>query len=160
MTDEIDGWVPPDIDETQTIERLGDEGYKMVCQSFDGYIHDIYRSQFLIKAACTAHALQTTTDATACAASTAQCIDTLPPVVEKQLSQIVVQAGCNDESVAPSRCRSPVSALLRCLRDLRGIVDSTGKELTCATFGSPLRENWWRLSTPKSCVALGTSCPP
>lgn len=152
-------WLPLDIDGTRMLERLGDDAYQTLCRSFDGYVHDIYRSKLLIKAACTAHALQTTTDAAACAASTEQCLDTLPPVVEEQLDRLVNQAGCGDVHVSTSKCRSPVSELIRCLRDLRGIVESTGQELTCAAFGSKLSPDWWRVSTPESCSALATSCP-
>lgn len=159
VTDERDAWIPTDIDETVTLERLGDEGYKLLCRSFDGYIRDIYRSQMLMKAACTAHALQTTTDAAECGARTEQCLATLPPVVEDQLDRIVAQVGCSDAFVATSKCGSPVSELIRCFHDLRGIVESTGQELTCAVFGSPLPEGWWRMATPPSCIELATSCP-
>lgn len=159
VVDEVEAWLPADLDVSQPLERLGDEGYKLLCRSFDGHIHDIYRSQLLIKAACTAHALETTADAADCAARTDECLDTLPPVVEQQLDQIVAQAGCTDALATTTTCRSPVSELIQCLRDLRGIVESTGQELTCAAFGSPLPEDWWHFSTPLSCVALATSCP-
>jgi hypothetical protein len=152
-------WLPLDLDATLALEHLGDDAYQTLCNSFDGYVHDIYRSKLLIKAACTAHALQTTSDATSCAARTEQCLDTLPPVVEDQLDRLVKQAGCGPAHVSTSKCRSPVSELIRCLRDLRGIVESTGQELTCAAFGSPLPADWWRVSTPDSCIALATSCP-
>jgi hypothetical protein len=157
--EQAEEWLPLDIDATQALDRIGDDAYQTLCNSFDGYVHDIYRSKLLIKAACTAHALQTTNDATSCAAETEQCLDTLPPVVEEQLGRLVKQAGCGPAHVSTAKCRSPVSELIRCLRDLRGIVDSTGKELTCAAFGSPLPADWWHVSTPESCVALATACP-
>jgi len=159
VTETQDEWMPLDIDPTQMLDRIGDDGFQTLCRSFDGYVHDIYRSKLLIKAACTAHGIQTTSNASECAASTKECLDTLPPVVEEQLDRIVQQVGCGNALESQSKCRSPVSELIHCLRDLRAIVDNTGKELTCAAFGSPLPGDWWRVSTPQSCIALATSCP-
>ncbi len=154
-----DVWIPLDIDPTLMLDRIGDDGFQTVCRSFDGFVHDIYRQRLLIKAACTAHALQSTSNAESCAVTTEQCLDTLPPVVEEQLDRIVQQVGCSNALESQSKCRSPVSELIHCLRDLRHIVDNTGKELTCAAFGSPLPPDWWRVSTPQSCIALATACP-
>ena len=50
-------WVPSDVDTDQTLDRLGDSGYARVCSAFEDYVRDQYRSNYLIKAACTADAL-------------------------------------------------------------------------------------------------------
>lgn len=159
VADQTEPWIPYDVDPTESIERLGDDGYKMLCRSFDGYVRDIYRSELLVKAACTAHALQTTANASECATATESCLGTMPPVVEEQLDRIVEQAGCSDAFLPQTKCRSPVHELLRCLKDLRAGVDHVGQTLTCAAFGSPPTGEWWHIETPQSCIALATSCP-
>src|SRR5690349_6188484 len=87
-------WVPDDIDEQQTLDRLGSAGYAKLCSAFSDYVHDQYRSNYLVKAACTAHSLQTTSDAIMCGDELNECLDTLPPVVDQQLDQILAQASC------------------------------------------------------------------
>src|SRR5204863_9093038 len=88
-------WLPNDIEESQTLDHLGAVGYQKLCAAFEDYVRDRYRSDHLIQAACIAHALQTTSDAAACGKAADMCLDTLPPVVEAQLQQILEQASCD-----------------------------------------------------------------
>jgi len=60
-------WVPPEIDETLTLASIGEAAHSLMCDAFSGYVHDVYGSQLLVKAACTAQALQTTANSTECA---------------------------------------------------------------------------------------------
>lgn len=153
-----DDWVPSEIDEQQTLDRLGSAGYAKLCSAFDDYVHDQYRSNYLIKAACTAHALQTTDNATACGAAVDACLDDLPAPVEAQLEQILAQADCTAVSASPGGCSSPVSALTGCLDALGSQLDQIQFSLTCAAFGSPVPADWWRIRPPAACTALAESC--
>jgi hypothetical protein len=151
-------WVPPDIDEQQTLDRLGSAGYAKLCSAFSDYVHDQYRSSYLVKAACTAHALQTTSDAVACGEELEACLSTLPPVVDQQLDSILAQASCSAAAIDPALCTSKVSALTACLDALGEQVDEIEMSLTCAAFGSPVPEDWWQIDEPAACTALRTGC--
>jgi hypothetical protein len=153
-----DDWVPPDIDEQQTLDRLGSAGYAKLCSAFADYVHDQYRSNYLVKAACTAHALKTTPDAVACGEELERCLDTLPPVVDQQLTSILAQASCSAAEIDPTMCSSKVSALTACLDALGNKVDEIEMSLTCAAFGSPVPETWWQIDEPAECAALRTGC--
>ncbi len=152
------GWVPADIDEQQTLDRLGAAGYTKLCSAFDDYVRDTYRSNRLVQAACTAHALQTTEDAAACGAAVDACLDDLPPVVEQQLDMILGQAGCSAIQVMQNGCASPISRLTTCLDDLGARVDQVQLSLTCAAVGSPVPQDWWQVTPPSSCTALTADC--
>ena len=151
-------WVPPDIDEQQTLDRLGSAGYAKLCSAFSDYVHDKYRSNYLVKAACTAHSLETTADAIACGEELDKCLDTLPPVVDQQLSSILAQASCTTAGIDPATCGSKVSALTACLDALGEKVDQLELSLTCAAFGSPVPDDWWRIPEPAECSALRAGC--
>jgi len=151
-------WVPSDIDEQATLEQIGSAGYARLCNAFDDYVHDTYRSQLLVKAACTAHALETTTDAAMCGEELDTCLDTLPPVVQQQLDQILAQASCTQVGIAPNGCSSKVSALKGCLDALGDLVDQVELSATCAAFGSPVPNDWWVIDEPAACAALRTGC--
>jgi len=151
-------WVPPDIDETLTLASIGEAAHSMMCDAFSGHVHDLYGSQLLVEAACTAHALQTTANSTECAQVVEQCLDTLPPPVEGQLQRILDQASCEATGVPESGCDSSVSELIDCLDELGGMLDQVELKVTCAAFGSPVPSDWWRISPPPSCVALATRC--
>jgi hypothetical protein len=153
-----DDWVPSDIDEQQTLDRLGSAGYAKLCNAFADYVHDQYRSNYLVKAACTAHALETTADAAACGEEVDRCLDTLPPVVEEQLDRILAQASCPAAAIDPTLCSSPVSALTACLDALGEQVDQVELSVTCAAFGSPVPAEWWRIEEPAACAALRQGC--
>jgi hypothetical protein len=153
-----DDWVPPDIDEAQTLDRLGTAGYQRLCVAFDDYVRDEYRSNRLIQAACTVHALDTTTDAIACGQAVDACLDDLPPVVESSLEMILDQAGCSAVAASPTGCASPVSALTECLDALGSQLDQIELSITCAAFGSPVPADWWRISPPSACTAIATGC--
>src|SRR5690349_20212720 len=86
-------WVPSEIDVHETLERVGDSAYQMLCSAFDGYIHDQYRSSLIVKAACTAHALLSD-HATECTAIADACLANLPSPVEQDVHAILAQAGC------------------------------------------------------------------
>lgn len=151
-------WVPSDIDEQATLDQIGSAGYAKLCGAFEDYVHDTYRSQLLVKAACTAHALQTTTDAVTCGAELDACLDTLPPVVDQQLEQILAQASCTRLGVDPNGCPSTVSAVKACLDALGDLVDQVQLSATCAAFGSPVPSDWWMISEPSACASLRTGC--
>jgi hypothetical protein len=153
-----DDWVPSDIDESQTLDRLGAAGYQRLCGAFDDYVRDQYRSSYLIQAACTAHALQTTADAVACGQAVDACLDDLPPAVESALDMILDQAGCSAAGVSATGCASPVSALTDCLDALGSQLDQIQFSLTCAAFGSPVPQDWWRISPPSACTAIASGC--
>ncbi len=150
--------MPDDIDEEQTLDRLGAAGYQRLCGAFDDFVRDQYRSSYLVQAACTAHALQTTQSATDCGAAVDACLDDLPAPVEAQLAQILAQADCSAVGVSTTGCSSPVSRLTDCLDALGTEVDKIQFSLTCAAVGSPVPENWWRISPPAECSALAESC--
>lgn len=151
-------WVPDDIDEQETIDKLGAAGYAKLCSSFDDYVRDMYRSNLLVRAACTAHALETTANATECGEAVDACLDDLPPVVESQLMSILAQASCPAVEIAQGGCSSPVSALTTCLDDLGAQLDTIKLSVTCAAFGSPVPPDWWQISPPSSCSALASGC--
>lgn len=151
-------WVPDDIDEQQTLDRLGEAGYQKLCSAFDDFVHDQYRSNYLIRAVCTAHALQTTENAVMCGEAVDACLDTLPAPVEAQLEQILAQADCSVVDAMVTGCSSPVSKLTGCLDELGTKVDQIQFSLTCAAFGSPVPPDWWKVSLPPACAALGESC--
>lgn len=151
-------WVPDDIDEQQTLDRLGSAGYAKLCSAFSDYVHDQYRSNYLVKAACTAHALQTTTDAVMCGETLDACLGTLPPVVDQQLNMILAQASCPAAGIDPATCGAKVSALTACLDALGEKVDQVMLSLTCAAFGSPVPANWWMIDEPAECAALRSGC--
>jgi len=153
-----DDWVPPDIDEQQTLDRLGSAGYAKLCSAFSDYVHDQYRSSYLVKAACTAHALETTTDAVACGEELEMCLDTLPPVVDQQLNSILAQASCSAVGIDPTTCSNKVLALKACLDAMGEKVDELELSLTCAAFGSPVPETWWMIDEPAECAALRSGC--
>ena len=64
--DPPDDWIPEDIDLDQTVDKLGAAGFAKVCNAFEDYVRDMYRSNRLIQLTCTAEALDTTANATAC----------------------------------------------------------------------------------------------
>ena len=156
-TSSSDDWVPDDIDENETLDRIGAAGYAKLCSSFEDYVRDMYRGDLLIRAACTAHALESTLDAVACGEAVDACLDDLPPAVESTLEQILDQASCPAD-VAQAGCQSKVSMLTTCLDDLGRKVDQIEFSLTCAAVGSPVPANWWRITPPSSCTSLGQEC--
>jgi len=149
--EERDSWIPPEIDEGEMVEGLGDVGHRLLCDAFDGYVHRTYRSVLLIQAACTAHALQTTKNATECAAVADACLEALPAPVEDQVERILAQARCGGVSHG---CGSMVSELITCLGDLGDSITNVKLTVTCAAFGSPIPSDWWRISPPTSCLEL------
>jgi hypothetical protein len=151
-------WVPDDIDEQQTLDRLGAAGYQKVCSAFDDFVRDQYRSNLLIRAVCTAHALQTTENAVMCGEAVDACLDDLPAPAEALLEQILAQADCSAVDAMVTGCSSPVSKLTGCLDELGTKVDQIKLSLTCAAFGSPVPPDWWKISLPPACMALAESC--
>jgi hypothetical protein len=156
--DDPQSWVPSDIDQQATLDAIGAAGYAKVCGAFSDYVHDTYRSQLLVKAACTAHALQTTTDAVTCGAELDACLDTLPPVVDQQLQQILAQASCAAIGLEPDGCPSTVTALKGCLDALGDLVEQVELSATCAAFGSPVPADWWMVGEPAACATLRNGC--
>ena len=153
-----DDWVPSDIDESATIDRLGAAGYGKLCSAFDDYVRDMYRTNILVRAACTAQALQSTETTAQCADSIDACVNDIPEVVETQLTMILAQAQCSAVGVMTDGCSSPVSALTTCLDDLGAQLDNIELQLTCAALGSTVPADWWRISPPSSCQALASGC--
>ena len=151
-------WLPSDIEESQTLDRLGAAGYQKLCDAFDDYVRDRYRSDRLVQAACIAEALQTTTDAVACGAAVDSCLDMLPPAVESQLEQILAQASCTTVAIEPSGCSSRVSQLKACLDALGAEVDRIMLSLTCAAVGSPVPADWWMIDPPEACTSIAAAC--
>lgn len=154
----VEEWVPDDIDTDQTVDRLGAAGFGKLCGAFDEYVRDMYRSNRLIQAACTAEALQTTANATECGAAVDACLNDLPPVVETQLDQILDQAGCPALGIEQAGCTSTVSALTGCLDALGAQLDTVELSLTCAAFGSPVPADWWMIEPPEECYAIVRGC--
>jgi hypothetical protein len=151
-------WVPDDIDEEATLDTVGAAGLGRVCSAFSDFVHDQYRSSYLVQAVCTAHGIRTTTDAIACADAIDECLDTLPPSVEAELDSILNQASCPTVGVTAEGCSSTVSELTSCLDELGSGLDTLQFTLTCAAAGQPVPSNWWQLVVPSSCQALQTSC--
>jgi hypothetical protein len=154
-----ESWVPQEVAVADTLEKIGHKAYSIMCNRFEDSIHDLYSSQLVVEAACTAHAIRTAPNATACAEVTAQCLDALPAPVEDELQSILEQAHCGSTGVSPLGCHSPVSELVACLGDLRDELDQLQQTVTCAAFGSPLRGDWWRIKPPASCLDLAQQCP-
>jgi hypothetical protein len=153
-------WIPQDVDVTEKVEDLGETAYSLLCDQFEGYVHELYSSQLLVKAACTAHAVRETTNTDECTRATDACLETLPPPVENELESILAQASCKRSEVSPDGCRAPVGELVACLEDLRGTVERVATSATCAAFGSKLDPGWWKIVQPESCIALATRCRP
>lgn len=153
-----DDWVPSDVDESETIDKLGDAGYGKVCSAFDDFVRDQYRTNLLVRAACTAQALRSTETTAECADSIDDCVNDIPAVVESQLEMILAQASCPAIGVMTAGCSSPVSALTTCLDDLGAQLDNVKLQLTCAALGSPVPADWYKISPPASCTALASGC--
>jgi hypothetical protein len=151
-------WVPDDIDEEATLDAIGAAGYGRVCAAFSDFVHDQYRSNYLVQAVCTAHGIRTSTDAGACAEAIDACLDTLPPSVESELDAILNQASCPTVGITPDGCSSTVSELTSCLDDLGGSLETLQFGLTCAAAGQPVPSDWWRIVIPSSCQSLQASC--
>ena len=151
-------WVPDDLEESQTLDRIGTAGYAKLCDAFEDYVRDRYRSDRLIQLACTANALQTTSDAVACGTAVDMCLDMLPPAVETQLQMILAQASCEHVAVTPGGCQSTVSQMKSCLDALGSQVDRIMLSLTCAAFGSPVPQDWWKIEPPAACDAIASQC--
>lgn len=156
---EHEAWVPHEIEIDETLERIGDTGYQMLCGAADGALHDAYRSQLIVKAACTAHALRVTDDATSCTTVANECLDKLPSPVEEDVQALLGQAGCDGVGVSETECKSPVFELIECLDDVRAALDHVASTVTCdVVHHESLPEDWWRISPPASCVNLVTGC--
>lgn len=153
-----DDWVPPEIDESETLDKLGAAGYGKVCSAFDDFVRDQYRTNLLVRAACTAQALHSTETTAECAESIDACVNDIPAVVETQLAMILAQASCAAAGVMTAGCSSPVSALTTCLDDLGAELDNIKLQLTCAALGTTVPEGWYRISPPASCTALASGC--
>jgi hypothetical protein len=153
-----DDWVPSDVDESETIDKLGAAGYAKVCSAFDDFVRDMYRTNVLVRAACTAQALQSTETTTECADYIDDCVNDIPAVVETQLQAILAQADCTAVGVMTDGCSSPVSALTTCLDDLGAQLDNVKLQLTCAALGSTVPPDWWKIMAPSSCTALASGC--
>jgi hypothetical protein len=151
-------WVPSDIDEQQTLDTIGSAGYSRLCSAFEDYVHDQYRSSYLVRAACTAHAIDTTTDAVACGEALDDCLDTLPPAVDSQLDSILAQASCSRVSITPTGCSAKVSQVKACLDALGDQLDEIELAATCAAVGSPVPSDWWMIDTPSACTSLSADC--
>ncbi len=160
MTDPTESWLPQDVDVTDTLEHAGDKAYSMLCDQFSSHVHGLYSSQLLVRAACTAHALNSTANAIECEQATASCLETLPQPVESQLESILAQASCERAGVSRSGCPSPVSELVACLDELRHQLDKLEMTATCTAFGARVPADWWRIVQPSSCVELATRCRP
>jgi hypothetical protein len=153
-------WLPDDIDRDATLDAIGDAGLGQVCSAFSDFVHDQYRSSYLVQAVCTAHAIRTTTDAIACADAVDACLDELPPAVDAELDAILDQASCPALGVEAEGCPSRVSMLKTCLDDLGASIERLQFTLTCAAAGQPVPENWSELVIPASCMALQDGCSP
>ena len=156
---DVEEWVPSEVEIHDTLEHVGDSAYQMLCGAFDGYIHDKYRSSLVVKAACTAHALRSTDNATDCTAVADDCLARLPSPVEEDVDAILAQAGCDGLGVARSGCSSPISDLVACLGDLKAALDHVALSFTCeAALDGSVPLDWWRVAPPSSCVDLVTRC--
>lgn len=153
-----DDWVPSDVDESETIDKLGAAGYAKVCSAFDEFVREQYRTNLLVRAACTAQALRSTETTAECADSIAACVNDIPQVVETQLAMILAQASCLAVGVMTAGCSSPISALTTCLDELGAQLDDIKLQLTCAALGSPVPDDWYRITPPASCTALASGC--
>lgn len=153
-------WVPQDIDVEETVDHLGDKAYSLMCDQFESYVHELYSSQLLVKAACTAHAVREARDTDECTRVTDACLETLPKPVENELESILAQASCKRSEVSPKDCDAPVWELVSCLEDLRSTLERVTTSATCAAFGSKLEPGWWKIVQPQSCIDLATRCRP
>ncbi len=156
--DPPDDWLPSDIDVDTTVDKLGAAGFAKLCGAFEDYVRDMFRSNRLIQLACTADALETTTDAVACGDSVNACINMVPPAVESQLEQILDQAGCTALDITQTGCQSKVSALKSCLDALSEQLARIELQATCAAIGSPVPEDWWMIDPPAACMEISDDC--
>ena len=158
VSDVATSWVPQDIDVEEKLESVGHTTYGLLCDQFSSYVHELYSSQLLVRAACTVHALRTTANTNECTEATDRCLETLPTPVEQELESILAQASCDTSGVLPSGCDAPVAELVECLGELRDEVERIQMSATCAVFGSPVADDWWRIAQPNSCIELATKC--
>lgn len=157
--DKAEEWVPSEVEVSATLDRIDDPAYQTLCWAFDAFIHDKFRSSLIVKAACTAHALSSTGNATECTAVADACLAKLPSPVEEDVQAILAHAGCAGLGVSRNGCRSPVSELIACLGDVKAALDHTALSVTCgAAFDRSVPHEWWRISPPSSCVDLVTRC--
>lgn len=156
--DSSENWVPSDIDTSTTVERLGTAGYSKLCGAFADHIRDMYRTDKLVLAACTAKAMQSTSDATSCGDYVDRCVNAVPPEVESLISQALAEAGCQALDIDPATCGVSVSTLTNCLDAFSAELDRAQYSLTCAAFGSPVPSNWYKISSPSACTSLLSQC--
>jgi hypothetical protein len=158
-TTDPEAWVAASVDVKEKIADVGESGYQLLCSAFDGYIHDAFRSSLIVKAACTTHALRSTSDATTCTAIADECLDKLPSPVEEDVQAILAQVGCTGLGVSPTGCSSPISELIACLGDTKAALDHVALSFTCeAVLDGTVSPDWWRISPPQSCADLVTRC--
>lgn len=153
------GWLPADIQRSETLSALGASGYARLCSAFEDYVRDEYRSSYLIQAVCVAYGIQTTSSAQACGDTASVCVNTLPPPAESTLNAILRQASCDTIAVEPAGCAATVAELTACLDALSDKVENIKLTATCAVAGEPLADTWWRLSLPAQCQAIRSRCP-
>jgi hypothetical protein len=151
-------WVPEHIDLDATVATIGDAAYGELCNAFENYVRETYASNHLIQLVCTADAIETTSDAVACANQADACLDTLPAPVEAELQMILDQAGCNALAINQNACVAKVKELKACLDALGDEVGTLELGLTCAAFGEPVPDDWWMIPPPDECTTNTTEC--
>lgn len=108
---------------------------------------------------CLAHAVQTASDAVSCGETVTACTETLPPVAESVLNQILAQGNCSFIEVEPTGCQATVAQLGACLDAVEQRISSVKFGLTCAAVGETVPQDWWKIPTPPECAAIKALCP-
>jgi hypothetical protein len=147
-------WLPDDLEREATLDTIGDAGYAKLCGAFEDYVLDMYRTSYLVQAACTAIAVENTADAAACGESVQACLDNPPAEATALVDMILAQAGCATVDVEPTGCSATVRQVESCLDALGAEVDQVEFTLTCAAAGQSLDDSWWQIDRPSSCSSL------
>lgn len=151
-------WVPADVDTSTTVDRLGAAGYSKLCSAFADHVRDTYRSDLLVRAACTAYALDSTTDAVMCGEVAQACTNNVPAPVETLIGRALSEAGCSTLAVEPATCAVSVSTFTACLDAMGDQVGEAQYSLACTGFGSPVPPDWYALELPSACKAIIDQC--
>lgn len=157
---DLNEWVPDNISLDATLDQIGAAAFGQLCKAFEDYVRDTYRSNHLIQLVCTADAIETTTDAVACANQADACLDTLPPPLEAELQMILDQAGCTALAINQNGCVKTVKEIKGCLDALGDEVGTIELGLTCAAFGQPVPDDWWMIPPPTECTSITNACSP
>ena len=150
--------MPNDLEGDATLDEVGAAGCQRLCSAARDDALDQYRSSYLVEAVCTAIAIETTTEVTACGDAITDCIQNPPAEAVAQLDAILAQASGDTVEVEPTGCAATVGQLADCCDDLGVEIQEIRFNLECQVAGQTVDDSWWRIDIPAPCAALENMC--